>query len=200
MANVDTMSVAVTADTSDFTKAIKDADTLAQRFGNTMTSAFSSAVVRGKGLNDTINSIGLRLSSVALNAALKPLSEGLTSGFEGLFKGIGSLGSSLLSSTTASVGEPMNILPFASGGVVSTPSYFPMEEGTLGLMGEAGSEAIMPLSRGTDGRLGVALHGAGGASPVVVNIATPDAASFRRSQAEISATLARAVARGQKAL
>jgi lambda family phage tail tape measure protein len=46
------------------------------------------------------------------------------------------------------------VLPFAKGGVVSSPTVFPMANG-IGLMGEAGPEAIMPLKRGNDGRLGV---------------------------------------------
>jgi len=43
---------------------------------------------------------------------------------------------------------------FARGGIVNSPTLFPMATGT-GLMGEAGPEAIMPLTRGSDGRLGV---------------------------------------------
>jgi len=46
------------------------------------------------------------------------------------------------------------IVPFAYGGVVDKPTLFPFSKGT-GLMGEAGPEAIMPLKRGSDGRLGV---------------------------------------------
>ena len=46
------------------------------------------------------------------------------------------------------------------------------------------------------GRLGVAASGGGAATTVVVNIATSDAESFRRSEAQVSAALARAVARG----
>ena len=46
------------------------------------------------------------------------------------------------------------IVPFAQGGVVDSPTIFPFKNG-IGLMGEAGPEAIMPLTRGADGRLGV---------------------------------------------
>lgn len=46
------------------------------------------------------------------------------------------------------------IIPFAKGGVVSKPTIFPMANGA-GLMGEDGAEAIMPLQRGADGKLGV---------------------------------------------
>ena len=68
-------------------------------------------------------------------------------------------------------------------------------------MGEAGSEAVMPLARGPDGRLGVSAAGAGPRPvQVTVNIATPDADSFRRSETQVAAALARAVARGQRGL
>jgi lambda family phage tail tape measure protein len=83
--------------------------------------------------------------------------------------------------------------------VIGTPTYFPMRGGGLGLAGEAGPEAIMPLTRGPDGRLGVATSGAG-ASTVNITIATPDAASFRRSEAYLTGQIARAVARGQRSL
>lgn len=46
------------------------------------------------------------------------------------------------------------VIPFADGGVVTTPTFFPMR-GATGLMGEAGAEAIMPLTRAANGKLGV---------------------------------------------
>lgn len=85
--------------------------------------------------------------------------------------------------------------PFAKGGVIATPSYFPMSGG-LGLMGEAGPEAIMPLARGADGRLGVA--GGGGGVQVTFNVTASDARSFAASEAELSAMLLRAVKRGTR--
>jgi phage-related minor tail protein len=48
-----------------------------------------------------------------------------------------------------------NVIPFAKGGVVDSPTLFPMARGRTGLMGEAGPEAVMPLRRGRDGKLGV---------------------------------------------
>ena len=62
------------------------------------------------------------------------------------------------------------IQPFAAGGVVNSPTLFKFANGgagRLGLMGEAGPEAIMPLKRGRDGKLGVA---GGGGTSVVVNV------------------------------
>jgi phage-related minor tail protein len=55
---------------------------------------------------------------------------------------------------------------FADGGVVGSPTYFPMSGGRTGLMGEAGPEAIMPLKRGSNGKLGVQMNGGG---QVIVN-------------------------------
>ena len=86
---------------------------------------------------------------------------------------------------------------FAGGSVLASPAYFPMSGGRTGLAGEAGPEAILPLSRGADGRLGVA---ADGGSPMTVNVTiqTNDASSFRKSEAQVTAALARAVARGRR--
>lgn len=63
------------------------------------------------------------------------------------------------------------IVPFAMGGIVNKPTLFPFANGgagRLGLMGEAGPEAIMPLRRLPNGRLGV--EQAGGGSPVSVTV------------------------------
>ena len=54
------------------------------------------------------------------------------------------------------------IVPFAKGGVVSKPTIFGFANGGVGLMAEAGyPEAIMPLKRGRDGKLGVEASGGG---------------------------------------
>ena len=60
------------------------------------------------------------------------------------------------------------IVPYAYGGVVNKPTLFPMANGA-GLMGEAGPEAIMPLRRGANGKLGVEASGSG-VGDVVVNV------------------------------
>lgn len=57
---------------------------------------------------------------------------------------------------------------FANGGVVSSPTAFGMAGG-IGVMGEAGPEAIMPLTRGNDGKLGVRAQGGSGGNVQVSN-------------------------------
>lgn len=70
-----------------------------------------------------------------------------------MYRGAGSLSTSWWARGGAfSHGMPLRA--FARGGIVNSPTLFPMATGT-GLMGEAGPEAIMPLARGPDGRLGV---------------------------------------------
>jgi lambda family phage tail tape measure protein len=66
---------------------------------------------------------------------------------------------------------PRNVTAYAMGGIVDKPTLFPFANGgagRLGLMGEAGPEAIMPLRRLPSGRLGVEAGGAG--TGVVVNV------------------------------
>ena len=82
----------------------------------------------------------------------------------GLFGGGGSGGSGLSAGLFAQGGafDASGLTPFAKGGaftngIVNRPTVFPFAKG-VGLMGEAGPEAIMPLSRDSSGRLGVALH------------------------------------------
>jgi phage-related minor tail protein len=154
-----------------------DLEGRSQRFGAALTSALRSATVGGRGLDDVLKGLGNRLTDIALSAGLKPL-ETMLSGAIGNLVG--------------------SVTPFADGGVVRAPSFFPMGGGDLGLMGEAGAEAILPLRRGPDGALGVASASGGQAAQIVFNVTATDAASFRRSEGQISAMLARSVARGQR--
>jgi len=59
-----------------------------------------------------------------------------------------------------------DVTPFAKGGVVDKPTIFPFASG-IGLMGEKGAEAIMPLHRDSKGSLGVKSAGQGGSSTQV---------------------------------
>ena len=74
------------------------------------------------------------------------------------------------------------IQKFAMGGVVNRPTIFPFANGT-GLMGEAGPEAIMPLQRGANGKLGVIASG-GGNTSVVVNVDASGNSNVQGDQAQ----------------
>ena len=189
--------------TSDnFSNLTKAANT----FGSSVTNAFASGIAKGKDFDTILQGVTQKFLDLSLKAGLKPLDNLFSSGLSSLTSSASSSLSSLFSGSGSSLGSlfgsrtgaPLNITPFAEGGVVSSPSYFPLGN-ALGVAGERGSEAIMPLTRGADGRLGVAAQG-GRASNVVVNIAANDVESFRRSEAQVSSALARAVARGNRSL
>lgn len=162
-------------------------------FGSSLTRAFSDAAVRGRKLSDVIKGVALSLSRTALSAALRPLGNAIGGGFSGI------LGNALgfAKGGVFSGGMPV---PFARGGVIAAPMSFPLAGGKMGLAGEAGPEAILPLSRGSDGRLGVRSDGAAGPVSITFNVSTPDAESFRRSESQLTAMLNRAVSRGDRNL
>lgn len=171
-----------------------------ESFGKSIVTAFSRGVVEGKRFEDVLRSVGKTMTGSLLKSALKPLQTGLSDLLSTGVKGLSGLFTAGLGGLGGSAGASVPVAPFAAGGIVASPSYFPTGRG-LGLMGEAGAEAIMPLSRGPDGRLGVrAAGGSGRPVAVTVQVSTPDADSFRRSEAQISAAIARAVARGSRAL
>lgn len=174
----ETVTVDIDANLDPFRDALKDLTKLSDSFGAQLTSALKSAVLGGQELDDILRRIGLNLAGMALNQGLKPLQSLISGLIGGLLPGGGA-----------------SVTAFAKGGVISSPSYFPTGGG-LGLAGEAGPEAVLPLARGADGRLGVASASGGGGLSVVFNVTATDAASFRKSEAQITGMLARAVSRG----
>lgn len=189
----DDLTVRIDADTSPFETALKDLETVSKTFGATLTGALKSAAVSGRSLDDVLRRIGLSLAGMALSQGLKPLETLASSFFSSLLGGLTG------AKPFAKGGVPGGIVPFAAGGVVSQPTYFPLGGG-LGLAGEAGAEAILPLRRAADGSLGVAAPGGGQPVNVVFNVVAQDAPSFRKSEAQITGMLARAVSRGARRL
>jgi lambda family phage tail tape measure protein len=85
----------------------------------------------------------------------KPLIESLTNALSPTAgAGSGLLGALFPAANGAAI-DNGNVVPFAYGGVVNSPTMFGMSGGRTGLMGEAGPEAILPLKRGAGGKLGV---------------------------------------------
>ena len=162
-------------------------------FAKAISKAFTDATAGGKQFDDVLKQLALRLSNLTVMQAINPAAKGLAGGLSKLF-------SNLFGETGASsdVMYARSITPFATGGVIASPTYFPLPSGGVGLAGEAGPEAIMPLTRGSDGQLGISMNGATAQPNITVQIATPDLQSFRRSEAYITGQVARAVARGQR--
>jgi phage-related minor tail protein len=189
---IDTWSVKVTADTSELESKLTSTTRLGRQFATTLVSAFDDIAIKGKNVGDVFKSLALNVSNLALKAALQPLTTGLASMFQSAIGGV----TPFAKGGVIAGGTPV---PFASGGVIASPISFPLAGGATGLAGEKGPEAIMPLTRGPDGRLGVATSGGAG-QHITINIATPDAQSFNRSQSQIAAMIARAAAAGQRNL
>lgn len=182
-------SGAVTSDTKDSMNALNDAlntlpgtagaasgaannlkDSLtgvqkqAKRVEDSFGQAFKSFVTGASSAREAAASLLSSLASIAAESAWKSLVGG-TSGGGGLFGLLGNL----LPNAKGNAFSAGRVTPFARGGVVSSPTLFPMRNGT-GLMGEAGPEAIMPLTRTADGKLGVRAAGAGGAQQVIMRV------------------------------
>ncbi len=191
----DEVTVRVAADTAPFEAALRDLGREADSFAGAMTRAFRDAVVRGKDFEGVLRGLALRLADIALAAALKPVEAGISTAIDALLGGLGKL----LPFSDGGVLGGGRVRPFAAGGVIAAPTYFPLAGG-VGLAGEAGPEAILPLARGADGSLGVRAAGGAGGVSVTFNVVAQDAASFRTSEAEVTAMLARAVQRGRRGL
>ena len=116
-----------------------------------IVDGLTEAIVQGKNLQEVLSNVLRTAASLFIRQGLSQLPG--------------------LRTSQDAVGRVYNqngIVPFARGGIVNKPTLFPFANG-IGLMGEAGAEAIMPLRRGPSGKLGVEATGAMGGN-VVVNV------------------------------
>ena len=154
-------------------KAAKSVETFQQSVAKTLISGldrlFDSMFEGGKKAVEALRDIGKELlKMVAKQSFYNILAKLLPSTFgAGGFLDLGAAGS---------------LKPYAKGGIVNAPTAFPMRGGKTGLMGEAGPEAILPLTRGANGALGVAAAGGGGGGAVQVNVITPPGSSVEQSE------------------
>ena len=161
---------------------LANSNTLVNGFGDALANAFTGAIIGGKSFGQVMTGLATDIQAAIVKIMIiEPLIRSLK---------VAMVGTGFFSPTTnnatpfpttpqtmpaggtvmaanGNVFSGGNVIPFASGGVVTRPTVFPMANGT-GLMGEAGPEAIMPLKRGPDGKLGVAAGGGGGGT--VVNV------------------------------
>jgi len=131
-----------------------EAPGIVQRLGGMWGSAFSGIVRGATSARDALGRLFDQMADMVLSNAFSQL-------FTGLFGGLGGGGGGFLSFlfgggfAQGGVFQSGAVVPYASGGVVSQATSFPMAGGRTGLMGEAGPEAIMPLARMASGELGV---------------------------------------------
>lgn len=175
----------------------REVSTLSSGFGHGLRRAFDGVVFDGLKLSDALKGIARSMADTVYAVAMKPVQNAVAGA---LAQGVSGFVSGALPFAKGGAFVEGRVMPFAKGGIVSQPTHFPLR-GATGLMGEAGPEAIMPLRRGADGRLGVAAAaaaGAGRAVNVTFNIQTPDVAGFQRSRGQLAAQIGRAVARGER--
>jgi phage-related minor tail protein len=172
----------------------REVNTLSSGIGGGLRRAFDGLVFDGMKLSDALKGVARTMADTVYGVAMKPVQNAIGGA---LAQGLNGLLGNLMPFEKGGAFSQGRVMPFAKGGVVAQATAFPMR-GATGLMGEAGPEAIMPLARGADGRLGVQAAGNSRPVTVVMNISTPDVQGFQRSQSQIAAQAQRMLARGQK--
>ncbi|MGE7418050.1 hypothetical protein [Methylobacterium tarhaniae] len=173
---------AATAQVERAEAAQRAAQSASRELGSALSDSFKGAILHGE-----------RLTTVVARLATTLASRGLDRAFDGLF-GRGGPGADLVGDALGSLGLTPSPTGRAAGG--------PVTPGVAYTVGESGRETFVPLQ---PGRILPAAHGVAPAPAapnvqVSVSIATADAPSFHRSEAQVSAALARAVQRGLRGL
>ena len=138
----------------------------------TLKGGLIDAALEGDNFADVLKNVAKALARAALEAALFGSGPFCGGGFLGGL-GLDALIGSIFPSAKGNVFAGGRAVPFANGGVVTGPTLFPMPGRQTGLMGEAGPEAIMPLTR-IGGKLGVRAQGGGGSGRVQVDVFVND--------------------------
>lgn len=130
--------------------------------GATFSSAFEDAIAGGKKFSDVLAGLSNDIERMLVRRTITdPLMKGLDSM---VINPLSNIFSDFFANANGGVYSGAGISAY-SGKLVSRPTVFPFANG-IGLMGEAGPEAILPLRRGADGKLGVS----GGGNNVTVNV------------------------------
>lgn len=143
-------------------------DAVEQRTANAMTGMLMGTKSFSEGIKEFSSSLASSIISDLIRIAIQAQ---ITNALTGLMGGFAGSGGATSGAKAGKVGVKANAkgdvysspsLSQYSNQVVSSPTLFAFAKGgtpNLGLMGEAGSEAIMPLKRGPDGSLGVRATG-----------------------------------------
>ncbi len=149
-------------------------------FATAFASSFEEVITQTKTLKDALIGLAQQLEKIALQALVtKPLEQGLSKAFSSILGGLsGAAGG-------AAGGEATPAIAHASGDIFGSPTFF-SSGGRQHVMGESGPEAVMPLQRGSDGKLGVR---GGNTTNVTMNVYANDVNGFRASSRQIAANL-----------
>ena len=82
------LEITIDADTSGFREAMDDLERSAGRVGSALGDALKGATVRGLEFEDVLRKLALKLSTIALDAALQPLERGASGLFSQLAEGL----------------------------------------------------------------------------------------------------------------
>ena len=132
---------------------------LAQDIVGPIKEALQSGEFTWETFASAISRIAQNLANRLIELAFKPIENALMRAFSGMGGGGGFFASLFGFAKGGAFAGGQDLTAFARGGVVNRPTVFPFSRG-IGLMGEAGPEAILPLRRGRDGRLGVEMNSA----------------------------------------
>lgn len=146
---------------------------------------FTSIVTGAKSASEAVSDLASRLADKLLNQGFEMLIGGLFGGGGPLSGGAGIL--DFIFNANGNSFDAGSITAFANGGVVSRATPFGMSNGKMGVMGEAGPEAILPLSRGSDGKLGVKSEVQNSQSETNVNVSIPvNVENYSNSEVEVN--------------
>lgn len=159
------------AELNKVNQSLTDNGVKLEDYGKQISSSLSSGIVNALRNGGNAFEAFSSLATTALQKILDKLIEMsfVTPILNALTGGVGSSLFSFFGFNAGAAFNNGNVIPFAKGGVVNQPTIFPMANGGTGLMGEAGAEAVMPLRRMSNGRLGVEAENENGKA-VQVNI------------------------------
>jgi hypothetical protein len=133
--------------TANQKKQMEMVDGMANTIGSTFKGAFDDAL---QGTFDLRKSMQSLFANIASQLMQELIIAQMIAAVRGAFGGV----PVAAGANGMVIGQGGKLMAFADGGIVSKPTMFPMAGG-MGLMGEKGPEAVMPLQRGSDGKLGV---------------------------------------------
>lgn len=135
---------AFTAGVTELNEKFEETGDTALKMEGALENMFVSILDGSKSASDAVADLAREFGNMALKAAFSGIFGGVFDGIAGIF-----------SSGQGNVFEGGNRVAFGNGGVVNKRTRFPMGNGQIGEAGEMGAEAIIPLRRGSDGKLGV---------------------------------------------